>query len=132
MNGNVYRERILETEVAKFQDTCLGMDIPFVFDDDGAPPHRQHLNIIWRQDRSIEHLDRPSKSPDLCPLENIWSWIQKKVYLRNPIPNSIDELRTAVQDEWRNLPDDVIHANIDSMPNRCQRVIDNLGGPCVY
>ena len=47
-------------------------------------------------------------------------------------PTNLAELRVAVQEEWENVPIEVIRAFIDSIPRRIETVIANNGGPTKY
>ncbi|GFX86450.1 hypothetical protein TNCV_3727191 [Trichonephila clavipes] len=63
----------------------------------------------------------PAQSPDLSPIENVWSWIAEEL-ARHPSPaNTIDEAWHRFEVEWNEMPISVIQAQFDSM-----RVLDIL------
>ena len=60
----------------------------YAWQQDGASPHRVVADLIM--DIVPEMVDWPSKSPDLSPIEKIWSYL--KARLRGNTFNSADEL----------------------------------------
>jgi hypothetical protein len=40
-------------------------------------------------------------SPDMNPIEHVWDFIGRKINQRNPKCQTIDELRTAILQEWQ-------------------------------
>lgn len=46
----------------------------------------------------------PSNSPDLNPIENAWSYLKQKVYLRQP--KNKKELIEFAKEEWNLIPDE--------------------------
>jgi hypothetical protein len=38
------------------------------------------------------------------PIEHVWDFIGRKIYQRNPKCQNIDELRTAILQEWQQFP----------------------------
>ena len=64
-----------------------------------------------------------SQSPDLNPIENLWSMLKLQLKNRKKKPRSEAELWKQVQEEWKNLKADLLKGLADSMPQRCQDVI---------
>jgi hypothetical protein len=40
-------------------------------------------------------------SPDMNPIEHVWDFIGRKINQRNPKCQNIDELKTAILQEWQ-------------------------------
>ena len=57
----------------------------------------------------------PSKSPDLNPIEHLWDDLDRRVRQRKPQPESLHQLMNALQDEWNNIPQQVIRTLITPM-----------------
>ena len=45
----------------------------------------------------------PANSPDLNPIENLWSIIDEAAY-RDPIPKMMGGLKSKLRQAWRNIP----------------------------
>ena len=70
-------------------------------------------------------MDWPSNSPDLNPIENLWSIVKRNVEKR--MPRNLEDLKRMMVEEWNNIPDETIINLVKSMKNRCQLVIKNNG-----
>lgn len=81
-------------------------------------------------DNSIYTMEWPPYSPDMNPIENIWSIMKHKVRQSNP--ETIQQLERQIQIAWEDISNDVIQNLIDSMSNRCAAVIKANGGHTKY
>ena len=75
-------------------------------------------------DNHIRTLPWPALSPDLNPIEHLWDEFGRRV--RNGLnpPETLDELRRALIQEWNNIPQAFIRNLIGPMRRRCQAVIN--------
>ena len=80
--------------------------------------------------RHIPKLPWPSQSPDLNPIENLWSILDYK--LRNRRPQNKLQLVEALREGWNSLDADLLTTLVDSMPRRIQAVIESKGYPTKY
>ncbi|MBW0465035.1 hypothetical protein O181_004750 [Austropuccinia psidii MF-1] len=71
--------------------------------EDNAPIHTATLRNQWRQQHGIQKMQWPAHSPDLNPIENLWK-IMKNAIHKLYQPQTIDELRVAIQSAWDNFP----------------------------
>jgi transposase len=62
------------------------------FLQDGAPCHKTKKVMDWFKDQTIEVMDWPGNSPDLNPIENVWSYMKNKLRKR-PSPRSLSSSR---------------------------------------
>jgi len=94
---------------------------------DGAPGHSAADTKQDLQEIGIEAIFWPPFSPDLNPIERVWHIM--KNYLQDNFPEvmSYDVLRGAVKEAWENVGRSEFEALIQSMPARCQAVIDANG-----
>jgi len=109
----------------------FGSDEPYIFQQDGAPCHTAHLCQKWFTSNSVQVLDWPGNSPDLNPIENLWSRIKRAVAAKRP--GNKRELIESIIGAWYHIiTPEHLEALVDSMPRRCQAVIDARGYPTRY
>jgi transposase len=101
-----------------------------VFQQDNAPPHASYSTRQWFIDHEIEVLPWPSLSPDLNPIENVWSMLAKAVYKDGKQFESVEELKKSVEKEWKKLSMASVRNLIFSMNNRVFKCIHRHGS-CV-
>ena len=70
-------------------------------------------------------IDWPSNSPDLKPIENLWSIVKTNVGRRRP--TNLDELRRFMVEEWDSIPDSIVKNLVNSMKRRCEAIIESNG-----
>jgi hypothetical protein len=78
----------------------------------------------------IDLIDFPPYSPDLSPIENVWSDLKRRVEQRHA--QDLGELRRYVQDEWAATDPAYVARVVASMPRRCQMVVQNQGHKIHY
>ncbi len=67
----------------------------------------------------------PQQSPDLNPIEMIWSYLNQMVKARSPI--TTNQLVTAIRQCWTKLPQSIIQKSILTLSNRVKFVFENNG-----
>lgn len=72
----------------------------------------------------------PAQSPDLNPIENLWSILDLWTKKRKP-NNEIDLLET-LQEAWHNIPVSLLTKLSDSMPDRIEEMLKNKGNATSY
>ena len=72
-----------------------------------------------------ETIDWPSNSPDINPIENMWSILKRRVEKRKP--SNIDELDQFLHEEWKKVEKKIINNLVNSMESRCLAIIDSKG-----
>jgi transposase len=92
---------------------------------DNDPKHRSNYSRTWKSDHQIVTLPWPSLSPDINPVENLWSFLKVKVAQRRP--KTLEDLVNAIKNEWNELPSELAYNLMNSMENRVQSVIDSGG-----
>jgi hypothetical protein len=110
-----------------------------VFIQDGARIHSAKKVKEWLAENGIETLPWPAYSPDLNPIENLWS-IMKQLLNKNypDLLNAgasqvdIDTFARAINDTWHNIPQDVIDSLIQSMDSRVNHCLDAEGWQTRY
>jgi len=88
----------------------------YVYYDDNAIPHRDRTVVNFMETEGIEHMEWTAVSPDMNPIENMWSEITRTVDASVNQPTNLAELRQTVIDAWQALPLQTLATLIDSMP----------------
>ena len=99
----------------------------FIFMDDNAPAHRDHIIRKRLLETGIPQMEWPALSPDLNPIENPWGQLSRRVETHNSVPQSFNDMRATLQKEWDAMPQQTISQLVNSMRRRCQAVIDAQG-----
>ena len=94
---------------------------------DNARPHAARVCQDF-----LTRLDWPPYSPDLSPVEHLWDELDRRVRRRRNTPNTLGQLRTALLEEWENIPMRKINALVNSMQRRIRAVINARGGHTRY
>ncbi|GFT30025.1 DDE_3 domain-containing protein [Trichonephila clavipes] len=115
MTDHIYRDVILEQHVHLFRGA---MGAEFLFMNDNARPLRANIVDECLQSEDITRMDWPAYSPYLNPIDHVWDMLGRRIAARQPPPTCLPELRTALLDEWCNIPQDQIDHLILSMPMR--------------
>lgn len=104
----------------------------FIFIDDNARPHRARIVNEYLENKTIQRMDWPSLSPDLNPIEHAWDILQQRISARPTLPQNRQELQTALQEEWQQIPQASLARLMGSMGRRCRAVIASRGGHTKY
>ena len=97
----------------------------FVWQQDGAPPHRAVADLIKPLVPCM--LEWPARSPDLSPIEQIWSYLKHQ--LRGKTFATQDALFSALETEWNNMPVELVHNFWESYWARCKVCLYHHGAP---
>jgi transposase len=91
----------------------------YIYQQDGARPHTASQSMEYLA-ANVEMLPSdcrwPASSPDLSPIEEIWSYIKRKIYV--PGLKTPEELFLAVQSIWENIGIDMINRLMESLKPR--------------
>ena len=97
---HILREQLLPTIQEQFGDEqCL-------FQHDGATCHKAKVITKWLGEQNIDILGPwPGNTPDLNPIENLWSILKRWVDKRKP--TNSDKLQALIMQEWTAISQDV-------------------------
>jgi transposase len=98
----------------------------YKFQHDNAPAHKAKKTKKWLGDFAVSVLeDWPSNSPDLNPIEHVWSWMT--TYVNKEAPTDKRTLEKAILAAWDEIPQSVIQGYIGHLNNVCQQIIAAKG-----
>ena len=115
-----------------------------VFQQDNARPHSASATTKWLQEEAKKHgfsiMHWPANSPDLNPIEHLWSHLKRELYRQYPdtwhlkgSPNTIRHiLKERLHKIWWNIGAAVLESLIESMPHRVRAVLDARGNVTSY
>ncbi len=90
---------------------------------DDARPHVARLCTQFLEAENIPVLAWPAYSPDMSPIEHVWDALDRRIRRHVPVTANIQQLRTAIEEEWTNIPQATINNLINSMRRRWQMVV---------
>ena len=106
------------------------------FMQDGAGPHASKKTFRFLQRNRIQLQPWPGNSPDLNPIENAWHLLKARLRkrFRDPRkrPHTEAEWIKAAQEEWEQIPQEVLNRLVDSVPRRFAACIKARGGHTKY
>ncbi len=99
LNAQRYRDEILRPIVVPFIH-----DHHLMLQHDNAWPHVARVCTQFMEAENIPVLVWPAYSPDMSPIEHVWDALDRSIRQRVPVPANIQQLRTAIEEEWTNIP----------------------------
>ena len=98
-----------------------------VFQQDGDPKHTAKIIKTWLENQNFSVMKWPAQSPDMNPIENLWSILKRRLEKYNNLPSNVHELWERTQQEWYNIEPQIIKNLIDSMPRRLKALKRSKG-----
>ena len=128
MDQQVYRQILIHH--MRPSARRLFPDGDFIFQQDNDPKHTARSVKEYLEHTGWSLLEWPAQSPDLNPIENLWSIIDLRTEDREP--KNEEELFEILKEAWESMPPDILENLVESMPRRCLMVIDSKGYPIKY
>jgi len=122
------------------EEVRIADETTFVFMQDNAPCHKAASILEFLEENHVPIMAWPPQSPDLNPIENLWVALKARFHQRflelfdHPSKSLEAKYRYGeiLQDVWYSQGMELVDALIQSMPKRCQAVIEANGGWTKY
>jgi transposase len=128
MDAKVYM-RILDNEMRPSYQSIFGKK-RWIFQQDNDPKHKAKRTMEYLEDQNIPLMSWPAQSPDLNPIENLWSILDERCKERKS--KNAGELYQILLETWNALDRDLLLNLADSMPHRIKAVLAAKGLPTHY
>ena len=103
-----------------------------IFQQDNDSKHTNKKAQTWFKNHGFQLLQWLAQSPDLNPIEHLWTHIKRRIEEDKEPPNSVHKLWDRIQEEWDKVEPDVCQNLIESMPRRLNAVLKANGGYTKY
>jgi hypothetical protein len=125
INGNLNVQRYCDELLRPIVVPFISRHPP-VFQHGHARPNVARICSQFMEAENVPFLPWPAYSPDMSPIERVWDALDRRVRQRVSVPSNIQQLRTAIVEEWDNIPQATINSQINSM--RCVAPHEAYGG----
>lgn len=82
-----------------------------------ARPHVARICAQFLKAENIPALPWPACSPDMSPIEHVWDSLDRRIRQRVPVSADLQQLQTAVEEEWSNIPEAINLVEADVVPD---------------
>lgn len=125
--GNILQQHLMPFVDREFQgvQNCI-------LQDDNAPPHRAHIVTELKRDIGLRTLRWPSRSPDMNPIEHVWSYMKLMINRQTNPPTNLQHLRTLMNDIWLQMPQDLLRRLVLTLPKRVHALLLSRGAYTRY
>lgn len=131
MNSEGY-VHVLERNILPLSVNLGDPSTDWILMDDNATCHRSSLTNAFKSQTGIRTLRWPARSPDLNPIENVWSLLKRAVRRSLRPGDDISRLEVLLRQEWERLNQAIINRLIESMSSRVRQVIQCSGKMTKY
>ncbi|GFX92400.1 transposable element Tcb1 transposase [Trichonephila clavipes] len=128
LNSQHYISKVLEPVVFPYLQGLATA----LFQQYNARSHMTRIVQRFFVNHQIELLPWQARSPELSPIENMWSMVAQRLTQITPPAATPDHLWQRMEAAWSAIPQEHIQSLFESMPRRVAAVISNNGGYSGY
>jgi transposase len=132
LNGSRYAEMVIKGPLREALMVLNERGYAHEIVEDNAPAHTSLVARQAKKELGIVSKMHPPSSPDLNPLENVWSILKNKVNRIMPRPTNADDLFEVARVCWEQINHEVVNGVVLSMEKRVCQVSENKGKALRY
>ena len=126
MDAALYLEILQDELLQTMEDNDLDQE-HIISQQDNDPKHRAKRVQEWLQVQQFDVMDWPPQSPDLNPIEHLWSIMKRHLGEIDEQPSGMIDLWKRTQEAWNSISEETCRSLISSMPRRILAVIRAKG-----
>ncbi|PWN49901.1 hypothetical protein IE53DRAFT_396666 [Violaceomyces palustris] len=132
LNAQRYTDLVIKGPLKAAWDVLKTFSEGYEVVEDDTPCHSGLVAWQAREEVGIRHLDHPSASLDLNPIENVWMVLKTRINRVWPIPTSLDELFMVARKVWDEIKMEIINGCFESMSRRVSTLVAIKGKSLKY
>jgi transposase len=131
MDKTLYKEILQDDLEQTINYTCGKLGLrrdQIIFQQDNDPKHTSNLVKDYLKEQSYKVMEWPAQSPDLNPIENMWSLLKRRLNEFDSAPKGMEDLNERVTKVWyEQMKEEECQKVIESMPKRIKACIEAKG-----
>ncbi|KAI6649840.1 hypothetical protein LOD99_6390 [Oopsacas minuta] len=131
LNGSLMSSLLRQPEQGNILTRKLLPDMSrYIFQQHGAPAHTAKRAQEWCNTNLVEFWHKsqwPGNSPDLNPIENLWSIVKQEIELMDT-PTNISMLEKHIKQACSQILPETLENLVSGMPKRMKLCIKQKGG----
>ena len=132
LTSNTYIEFLRENFLPFFNSIPKEKKRKFVLMQDNAPSHAAKKTKVFLINLGINLMSWPPNSPDLNPIENLWSLLKSHLYKNGKKYRNKNELWEEIQRFCEKIDGNIIKNLTESVNRRLFQLVLNKGGYVNY
>ena len=131
MDSEAYANFLKQNFFKWYRSQTLSFKRKCIFMQDNAPSHASRYTRNFLASKGFKDAKLmvwPPASPDLNPIENLWSIVKRKLYEAGKQYNSKNELKEAIKECCKTISTETIKNLTSSMDKRLVKILERHGG----